>query len=61
MFLPVNYGCINRGKIGSNGAEINTQLLQLVVSNARGKQAHARYHGVRGEELSISPAKVSQQ
>lgn len=54
-------GVLIRGKIGSNGAEINAGLLQLVVSNVRAKQAHVWYHRVRGEELSISPAKVTQQ
>lgn len=59
----MNYGCINRGKIGSNGAEINTQLLQLRVSKARAKQTHAFYHRV-GEKswaslLPKSPSSVT--
>lgn len=48
-------------KSGTDRAEINTELLQLVVSNARTKQAHAWYRGVREEELSGSPARVTEQ
>lgn len=48
-------------KSGTNRAEINTEFLQLVVSNASAKRAHASYRGVREEELSGSPAKVTEQ
>lgn len=48
-------------KSGTNRAEINTEFLQLVVSNASAKRAHASYRGVREEELSSSPAKVTEQ
>ena len=48
-------------KSGTNRAEINTELLHLVASNARAKQAHALCCGVREEELSPSPAKVTEQ
>lgn len=47
-------------KSGTNGAEINTEHLQLLVSNERAKRAHAPYHGVGEEELSSSPAKVTE-
>lgn len=53
----MNYGCINRGEIGSNGAEINAQLLQLVVSNEREKPTlGATGQGRRASLLPKSPS-----
>lgn len=48
-------------KSGTNRAEINIELFQLVVSKARAKQTHTWGRGAGGEELSDSVSEVAQQ